>query len=182
VDWHIRCALQGTRARLATGRHVKSLGTIAADFRILSAADATSVATCKQPPFLFPGVSIMRYAKHVVWATLALILAVCGLLTDTLQASPPGGEKYDVHLVEARATDIFYVSFYGDELAVVAIAGDGDTDLDLYVYDENGILIASDTDSTDTCVVRFWPKWTGAFRIEVRNLGPVGNRYEIAAF
>ena len=59
---------------------------------------------------------------------------------------------------------------------------DGDTDLDLYVYDENGILIASDTDSTETCVVRFWPKWTGAFRIEVRNLGTVYNRYEIVAY
>ena len=73
----------------------------------------------------------------------------------------------------------FYETFRGGEVSVVRINGDGDTDLDVYVYDENGNLIASDTDGLDFCVVRFVPSWTGQFRIVVRNLGGVYNRFTI---
>ena len=55
--------------------------------------------------------------------------------------------------------------------------GDGDTDLDCYVYDANGNLIDSDTDATDYCVLRWRPAWLGTFRLEIRNLGPVYNAY-----
>jgi hypothetical protein len=109
------------------------------------------------------------------------VAAIFGVLTATVEASPPGGPKYDVHRVEAESTDVFYLTFSGGEDAMVAIDGDGDTDLDLYVYDEHGFLIGYDNDGTDVCVVRFLPRWTGVFRIEVRNLGRVYNDYEIAA-
>jgi hypothetical protein len=48
---------------------------------------------------------------------------------------------------------IFNETFRGGELAVVSIVGDGTTDLDLYVFDNNGNLVAraiglTDLDST----------------------------------
>ena len=64
----------------------------------------------------------------------------------------------------------------------VAILGDGDTDLDLYVYDENGNEIVSDTDGTDQCYVSWYPKWAGQFRIEIKNLGRVSNQYCLALY
>ena len=66
-----------------------------------------------------------------------------------------------------------------NEIAEILVSGDGDTDLDLYVYDENGNLITSDTDYTDDCYVRFCPKWTGPFRIKIVNRGGVYNNYII---
>jgi hypothetical protein len=113
--------------------------------------------------------------KKLITAAVAL-----ACFAAPLTASPVGGAKHDVHRVNARSTDVFRVNFRGGESAAVIISGDGDTDLDLYVYDENGNLIGSDTDSSDDCVVRFAPKWTGMFRIEVRNLGSVYNQYQIA--
>ena len=106
-------------------------------------------------------------------------VAVVSLVAPAI-ASPVGAPKYDVHVVAAYSTDTFYVTFRGYEDAAVIISGDGDTDLDLYVYDANGNLIDADTDGSDDCVVRFMPYRTGTFRIEVRNLGRVYNRYEIA--
>lgn len=79
--------------------------------------------------------------------------------------------------VLARHYDDYAITFVAGELARVAVVGDGDTDLDLYIYDENGNLITSDTDYTDQCLVEFTPRWTGAFRVRVVNNGYVYNNY-----
>ena len=79
--------------------------------------------------------------------------------------------------VNAGATDTYSITFRGGELAMIIVSGDGDTDLDLSVYDENGNLITSDTDGSDDCVVSFTPKWTGVFKVKIKNYGRVYNRY-----
>jgi len=79
--------------------------------------------------------------------------------------------------VNAGATDTYTMRFRGGEAALVIVSGDGDTDLDLYVYDENGHLIDSDTDGSDDCVCSFTPRWTGTFKIKIKNYGRVYNRY-----
>ena len=63
------------------------------------------------------------------------------------------------------------VVFNGGQLAEAGIAGDGASDLDLFVYDENDHLVCRSTASTDREYCRWWPRWTGPFRIEVQNLG-----------
>ena len=88
-----------------------------------------------------------------------------------------GGPKRATTEVKAYAIDVITVQFRGGENAVVGVSGDGDTDLDLYVYDENGNLVASDTNGSDDCKVRFYPKRNGTFKIKVKNLGNVYNRY-----
>jgi hypothetical protein len=79
--------------------------------------------------------------------------------------------------VNARAWDDYVISFYGGEVARIAVVGDGDTDVDLYVYDESGHLIAKDDDRTAECVVAFVPRWTGPFRVRVVNNGYVYSNY-----
>ncbi len=74
-------------------------------------------------------------------------------------------------------TDTWPIRFRGGEEAIIIVSGDGDTDLDLYVYDENNNLIAYDNDGIDDCVVSFTPKWTGLFYVKIKNLGRVYNRY-----
>lgn len=81
--------------------------------------------------------------------------------------------------VLAGHTDVWNITFRGQEQAYVVVSGDGDTDLDLYIYDENGNFITSDTDSTDDCVVSFNPRWTGNFKIKIKNLGNVYNCYTL---
>ena len=80
-------------------------------------------------------------------------------------------------VVQAGRTDVYTITFRGGELAEVGVVGDGDTDLDLYVYDENDNLIAKDIDYGDDCYVSWTPSWTGAFKIKIKNLGNVYNRY-----
>ena len=91
-----------------------------------------------------------------------------------------GGPIRRTDTVNANCTDTWTINFRGGQPAYVVVSGDGDTDLDLYIYDENGNFITSDTDSSDDCVVSFNPRWTGKFYIKIKNLGRVYNRYVLA--
>lgn len=115
----------------------------------------------------------------------ATILAMADMVAAKLEAAAEGtrgavgGAKYAYGSVAAHSYTYYNQKFWADEIAEIVVSGDGDTDLDLYVYDENGNLITSDTDYTDDCYVRFCPRWTGLFRIKIVNRGGVYNRYAI---
>lgn len=96
-------------------------------------------------------------------------------LTSTRAAV--GGPKYTVERVLAYSTDSYTVMFRGGESARVCLSGDGDTDLDLYVYDEYGNSIESGLSYGDDECVSWYPKWTGPFTIRVKNRGKVYNQY-----
>lgn len=110
-----------------------------------------------------------------------LALLVLGTIAPAFTfAGANGGPKATNETVLSGETDSYVITFNGGELARIAVKGDGDTDLDLYVYDENGNLIASDTDNTDCCLVSWTPRWTGKFTVRVVNRGNVYNNYRIA--
>ena len=104
------------------------------------------------------------------------LLALIKDSEKTTRGAVPGPKRiYD--RVEGNTTDIWRFTFRGGETAIVGVSGDGDTDLDLYVYDANGNFITSDTDLGDDCLVTFTPRWTGTFIIKIKNLGRVYNNY-----
>lgn len=79
--------------------------------------------------------------------------------------------------IDARSRLTYQVTFQAGELARVAVVGDGDTDLDLYIFDQNGNLIVQDIDFSDRCLVEWTPRWTGTFYIRIVNRGSVYNRF-----
>lgn len=91
-----------------------------------------------------------------------------------------GGAKYSEDRVYGKDYVDYTCKFWANELAEVIVIGDGDNDLDLYIYDQNGNLIASDTDYTDQCVCRWVPSWTGAFTIRIVNRGAIYSNFAIA--
>lgn len=95
-------------------------------------------------------------------------------------AQAVGGGKSGTFRLAAMSYKLFEVTFRKGHPARVALKGDGDTDLDLLVFDENGNKVASDEDNTDTCIVEWTPRWTGKFTIKVVNHGTVYNDFAIA--
>lgn len=107
-------------------------------------------------------------------------------LIDNIDAEAKGAQRGNVNgpskdyaAVNGNSYMDYTASFVANQLAEVLVSGDGDTDLDLYVYDSNGNLIARDTDYTDDCYVRWVPAWTGRYIIRIVNRGPVYNRFVI---
>ncbi len=109
---------------------------------------------------------------------------ITNLLIDETTAmgvtTAPGQPKTHQDTVQPGATDTYSVVFNAGQLAEAGVAGDGDSDLDLFVYDENDHLVCRSTASTDREYCRWWPRWTGSFRIEIQNLGAVANLYRLA--
>lgn len=88
-----------------------------------------------------------------------------------------GGPGRRVDRVAANSTDTYVLAFKYGVPAEIFVSGDGDTDLDLYVYDENGRAIVCDDDYSDDCYVCWTPAWTGNFVVKVVNRGRVYNQY-----
>lgn len=113
-------------------------------------------------------------------AALTAVLSLACILFQDAQAQPVNGPLHRHTRVEGYDTDWYEVTLRGGELTTIVVDGDGDTDLDLFVYNQAGRLVAIDNDELDYCVVSFRPPFTGKYRIEVRNLGSVFNRYSIS--
>ena len=117
---------------------------------------------------------------------LTLIAEVESKLTANAEAALSGtrgafgGAKSGCGTVYARNYDTYNILFNAGTVCNVAVVGDGDTDLDLYVYDLNGNLICSDVSYSDNCLVSFIPYYTTTFKIKVVNRGAIYNNYCIA--
>ena len=95
-------------------------------------------------------------------------------------AGATGGPKFvNDTVVLGNSTDYYTVYFRGNEFARVVMKGEGSSDLDCYLYDQNGNLVAQDLNSEDFCELKFAPRWTGPFVIYVRNLGDNPNMYSM---
>lgn len=88
-----------------------------------------------------------------------------------------GGPTYATRTVYGGSTYTDYIYFSGETLAEVAVIGDGDTDLDLYLYDTNGNLIDYDIRYGDGCYVACIPYYTQLMTVVVKNLGWLYNNY-----
>jgi hypothetical protein len=89
-----------------------------------------------------------------------------------------GGPKSGRTVVKGGFTDQFVMKFDGGAPAAVQINGDGDSSLDLYVYDENGNRICAAVGRGDEAICRWNPKWTGPFTVRIVNRG-IANEYSI---
>jgi hypothetical protein len=123
--------------------------------------------------------SVLAEARDLAQGDKILIL----LVDETARnATAISEEQPKTHqdTVQPGGTAIYNVVFTGGQLAEAGVAGDGDSDLDLLVYDDNDHLVCRSAGSSDREYCRWWPRWTGTFRIEVQNLGNVANLYRLA--
>ena len=102
------------------------------------------------------------------------------LVGETMcQAGAVDGQRRWSERVEAQQEMVYNIRFIGGQTAEFAILGDSATDVDIFVYDEDGRLVTFDVGLSDLGMVRWTPTHTQNFRIVVRNLGSVWNRVNL---
>lgn len=106
------------------------------------------------------------------------LILTCAALLLLAVAAPALAQFARSDRVLAFDTDTWRVWAPAGQTRVV-VNGDGDTDLDCWVYDRYGNLLGSDTDATDLCVISFRNPNSGTLTIRIRNLGSVYNEYDL---
>ena len=94
-------------------------------------------------------------------------------------AGAVNGAKQGFYRIHAGYTNSFQISFWAGEKAEVGVIGDGVTNIDLYVYDSYGNLVAWDENVTDKCYVKWLPRYTETYTIKLVNRGRVYNEYRL---
>ncbi len=113
-------------------------------------------------------------------ANLTLVVAQLQQRNASGSRGAVNGPKSGVFDVDANSTDTFRIAFEGGVLASIRVNGDGDTDLDCWVYDQNGRVVARDVDDTDFCVLDWYPRTTSTHRLVIKNWDDVYyNRYRL---
>lgn len=109
-----------------------------------------------------------------------LVVVIAGTAPSLLLAERVGGPGF--HEAEAAADErvAYTVEFHGGRLARIVVHGDGASDLDLYVWDDNDVLVAVDESLSHDCHVRWVPRRTGRFRVVVHNRGVRSSRFTVA--
>ena len=106
----------------------------------------------------------------------ALFVAVLAL---TASNTAVAADMYESDVVNAYTTDQWTLPCSRSGDTMIIVDGDGDTDLDLHVYDSYGNLVAAHTDYYDYCVVNFHAYAGQTYFVEVSNLGNVWNAYTL---
>jgi hypothetical protein len=115
-------------------------------------------------------------------AVVALVAGPAALPAWALPAGPAArgfSPLVRVDRVRPGQTDVWTLQLQAGVSYRVVVDGDGDTDLDGYLRDENDNLIDADDDLTDYVVLRVTPRWSGPFTLRVVNRGSVSNVYRL---
>lgn len=126
----------------------------------------------------FDATTLLNDAEEMAEGDAALTAMIKSVRQSATRGAV-GGSRSGTFKLSANSYHTFRYKFYANSEASLMVSGDGDTDLDVYVYDANGNLITKDDDYSDDCICTWYPAWTGAFTIKVINRGNVWNRYSI---
>ena len=178
-----RLAVYGQRARKPMALITAADILLANPARPLASADPDTIAAGAVLPE--PG-RLLATARELAdgdEALLALIRPLERAAAQIVRGAPRGSSRGPRQLygrVLPAAKREHTVEFRGGEPAVVYVSGDGDSDLDVFIYDAAGQVVASAVGPRDECVVRWTPTRLAAFRIEIRNVGEAPNWYWMA--
>jgi hypothetical protein len=110
---------------------------------------------------------------------LGVVIGAGWLIASFVHGGPEGGPKPDLLEIKPYQTVSQQLSFRGGELATVIASSRGSSDVDLYVFDESGNVVAWDDNPLDAGAAEWIPERGSRFAYVVRNTGPSRDIIEI---
>jgi len=109
-------------------------------------------------------------------AVLFTLAMLCSVRAREVKATDEGkGAEFKGKTVEMKDKGEFAIilAFSAGEEVIATTKGDKQTDVHLFVYDENKKMVGKDTSPGPKCEVKFTPAKDGKFKLLVRNSGGV---------
>jgi len=116
-----------------------------------------------------------------IYALAALFAVVVLSSTRAEDDKPIDGGKADEFKgktfdLKAKGKAKITLTFPADKTALLTVKSEKKTDVNLFVYDANGLILDKDTSPGPDCEIKFTPKKDGKYTLEVVNLGPGENK------
>jgi hypothetical protein len=163
---------EDAEAMLVAARMLASVGTLGATPEPESTGTGTGTASV-------PGAAPSSEALFDEAASLAAgdadILARI-TAARSVAARGFGGPRSWIRDIPARSNVNYRLAARGGEVWSIAAVGDGSTDVNLDIRDENGALVCRDIAPEARASCRFTPPWGGYFQVQIINLGSVETR------
>jgi hypothetical protein len=121
----------------------------------------------------------VKRSRVCALAALVALAALCGARRDDVEATDEGkaadfkGKTFDM---KEKGEAAILLSFTAGKAVTATTKGEKETDVHLFVYDENKKEIGKDITPGPKCEVKFTPAKDGQFKLLVRNLGPGENK------
>ncbi|WP_414521387.1 hypothetical protein [Umezakia ovalisporum] len=113
---------------------------------------------------------LLNEARQLARGNAAVLAIIDDTATTVMKGSTAGPHTHEFQ-IEAEKSMVFIERFTAERLAEVAIKGNGYSDLDLRIIDQNGVIICESAGNTDQEYCGFTPIITGAFSVEVLSYG-----------
>jgi hypothetical protein len=109
--------------------------------------------------------------------------SMLGLIEDVRAENSKGvidGPLYSIIKIKSGGNDTYKsLPFEGGKYAEIYIEGNGNSDLNLFVYDDQNRLVCSDTDASDIAYCGWRPVSSAPFSVTVKNKGGSSNQYSL---
>ena len=101
---------------------------------------------------------------------VALVAAVGGIRTDAL-AGASGGPRSAAYNLDPGKEVYFNIAFDANKPAsVFAVSDDASADIDMFIYDSNGVLVGKDVLPDASPLVIWTPTVNQIYKVVVRNV------------
>jgi hypothetical protein len=120
--------------------------------------------------------SLIAVAAILAFGTISGFAPVCADSNLRLEMQDVRG----TYRAEANSSNTHRMRVRRGQNVRVVVAGEGDTNLDLFVYDPYGVEVSRDIRPDDNCVAYFRANAGGLYTMRVTNLGDVWNQYSLA--
>lgn len=108
------------------------------------------------------------------------MLAVIEDIRATSMKGVSTGPVFNISSLGAEKTDVYQpFPFDGGAYAEVYVEGGKGSDLNLYVFDPEGRLVCSDTDTSEVAYCGWRPAESAEFTVKVENKGAATDRYSL---
>jgi hypothetical protein len=111
----------------------------------------------------------------------AIGVPVWVVVLTALTCGGQAGEKTDGHTFELKPKQIhqMYLCFDADKEVAFQVRSEKESDVDLFVFDQENKLVAKDDAISKDCNAKFTPSKMQFYRIVVANLGPGDNKSKL---
>jgi hypothetical protein len=136
-------------------------------------------------PASFTPAALLTEARGLARGDRALLAKIRAVETEAskgvVSSAFGRGALRMVRDIPARGTWRFSVDARGGSILRIYARGDGDTDIDMVIKDQNGNQVCADTDYDAIPQCDFTPSWSGRFFVEIENTGSVWTRTSVVS-